>query len=93
MNSNEETGRTVTLPDKVANRMLTVGERAQAATLLDTVRKELLGLAHGDEELHWALRRKITKELIYDERGTPTHRNKIKLLKLREQRAGPGKLD
>jgi len=39
----------------------------------------------GDENLLWALRRKIAKELIYAERGTPMHRRRIKALKRKQQ--------
>ena len=43
-------------------------------------------LSGGDENLLWALRRKITKELGYDERGKPGHRTKLKQLKRKEQK-------
>ena len=40
---------------------------------------------HGDEELHWALRRKIAKELTYAERGKPASRSALKRFKIKEQ--------
>lgn len=43
-------------------------------------------LASGDEELLWALRRKIYKELGYDERGKPMVRRKLKDSKWKSQR-------
>jgi len=53
--------------------------------LIDQVRAKLKNEAAADEELHWALRRKLAKELIYDERGNPAHRKKLKKLKRNEQ--------
>lgn len=38
-----------------------------------------------DEQLFWALRRKLAKELSYDERGKPTHRRQLKAFKRGEQ--------
>ena len=42
------------------------------------VREKLTRLAKGDAELHWALRRKLSKELTYDERSKPGDRGKLK---------------
>jgi hypothetical protein len=40
----------------------------------------------GDSKLLWALRRKLAKELIYLERGTPIRRKKLKQQKFIEQK-------
>ncbi|HEX7679757.1 MAG TPA: hypothetical protein VF713_16625 [Thermoanaerobaculia bacterium] len=42
-------------------------------------------LSEGDPSLLWALRRKLAKELFYDERGKPTHRKLLKATKRGEQ--------
>lgn len=55
------------------------------APLIDEVRKRLDDLSGGDEDLLWALRRKLFKELTYDERGKPMQRRKLKELKRAEQ--------
>jgi hypothetical protein len=65
----------------MANRQLSKVELDNLfAPLLAEVRSRLRALSIGSEELLFALRRKLAKELIYDERGKPTHR---KLLKVR----------
>ena len=46
--------------------------------LISEVRKKLTRLAKGDAELPWALRRKLSKELIYDERSIPGDRAELK---------------
>src|SRR5205823_3970070 len=43
-------------------------------------------LSTGNKRLFWALRRKLAKELIYLERGTPAHRNRIKNLRREKQK-------
>ncbi|MCA1594322.1 MAG: hypothetical protein LC754_17185 [Acidobacteria bacterium] len=55
------------------------------APLITEVRRRLDDLSQGDKDLLWALRRKLSKELIYDERGKPTQRRKLKELKRVEQ--------
>lgn len=69
----------------MANRQLTNEELAQANGLLDEIRGRLERLADGDEELLFAYRRKIYKELTYDERGKPMQRKKLKDQKRAEQ--------
>ena len=49
------------------------------------VRQRLDNLSRGDKDLLWALRRKLYKELTYDERGKPMQRRKLKELKRAEQ--------
>jgi len=67
-------------------RQLTPHELEHLANpLLAEVREKLRALCGADEELLWALRRKLAKHLIYDERGTPMHRRKLKQDKLKEQ--------
>ncbi len=67
------------------NRFLTADELAKAYALLADVRSRLIELAGGDSDLLFAYRRKITKELGYDERGKPMHRIKLKAEKWGEQ--------
>lgn len=49
------------------------------------MKKRLVDLSAGDDDLLWALRRKLFKELTYDERGKPMQRRKLKELKRAEQ--------
>jgi len=68
------------------NRQLTKDELQKLAyPLLAEVRGKLQTLSNGDSELLWALRRKITKELGYDERNKPAHRTALKKKKRKEQ--------
>lgn len=71
----------------MANRQLTDDERKRLfEPLIDDVRNKLTELSKGDQGLLWALRRKLTKELGYDERGKPMHRKMLKLKKMAAQR-------
>jgi hypothetical protein len=65
----------------MSNRNLTPEELKQANELLALVRQRLAELADDDPLLLFAYRRKVAKELGYDERGKPAHRNKLKALK------------
>ena len=56
-----------------------------ANELIDDVRGKLRRLTGDDTNYHWALRRKLAKELVYDERGKTGHRVKLKALKRIEQ--------
>jgi hypothetical protein len=67
------------------NRNLKPNELEQANTVLNEIRNRIASLAGGDEELYFAYRRKIQKELSYDERGKPGHRKALKAYKLGEQ--------
>jgi ribosomal protein L44E len=72
--------------DAMPNRRLTDDERtALFGPLLVDVRARLLTLAGTDEQLYWALRRKLSKELSYDERSKPVQRKKLKLAKRKSQ--------
>lgn len=67
------------------NRQLTGEERERVAPLLEEVRARLRALAGSDEELYWAMRRKVYKELMYDERKKPMQRRALKTFKRKEQ--------
>lgn len=70
----------------MTNRRLSPYELESLFTpLMTEVRGYLATLSGGDDDLHWALRRKLYKELSYDERGKPMHRRKLKELKRAEQ--------
>ena len=70
----------------MANRNLTATELADLfAPLLADVRTRMVALAGGDSELHWALRRKLAKELTYDERSKPMQRRALKERKRKAQ--------
>lgn len=68
------------------NRILGDSELKNANALLETVRLCLKELGGEDNELLFAYRRKIYKELTYDERGKLGHRRKLKEKKWKEQR-------
>lgn len=53
--------------------------------LYEQVTGRMQELSRGASDLLWALRRKLAKSLVYDERGTPMHRRRIKTLKRAEQ--------
>jgi hypothetical protein len=67
------------------NRNLTSDELVKANSLLREIRVKLETLSGGDPELLFAFRRKVFKELTYDERSTPTVRKALKVLKRKEQ--------
>jgi hypothetical protein len=68
------------------NRQLSQNElEALFRPLLTQVRERLAALSSGDGELLWALRRKLSKELSYDERGRPGDRRTLKAFKRGEQ--------
>jgi DNA repair exonuclease SbcCD ATPase subunit len=67
------------------NRRLTAEELMEANRLLETVRARLHALAAGDPGLLFAFRRKVCKELSYDERDKPMVRRRLKAAKRREQ--------
>lgn len=69
----------------MANRNLTEQELLLANELLSEIRERLATLAAGDRELLFALRRKVFKELTYDERGKPMARRALKYAKWGQQ--------
>jgi hypothetical protein len=64
----------------MANRTLTSEELELANALLDEIRSRSENLAGDDASLLFAYRRKIAKELSYDERGKPAERKKVKAI-------------
>jgi UTP:GlnB (protein PII) uridylyltransferase len=69
----------------MANRQLTAKELEEARALLAEIRAKLIRLSRGDKDLLFAYRRKIYKELIYDERSKPMERRRLKQMKRKEQ--------
>jgi UTP:GlnB (protein PII) uridylyltransferase len=69
----------------MTNRNLSSSELANANGLIVRIRQELEVLSAGDPQLLFAYRRKIHKELGYDERGKPMHRKLLKLKKMIQQ--------
>lgn len=67
------------------NRNLARDELKQSNELLTEIRGRLVDLAGGDPLLLFAYRRKLVKELGYDERGKPGARGKLKALKWGQQ--------
>jgi ribosomal protein L44E len=68
------------------NRILTATELQKLLEpLLVETRAQLFEKSAGDIDLYWALRRKLAKELTYDERGKPTARRQLKRTKYAEQ--------
>lgn len=63
------------------NRQLTKDELQLVRAMLDSIRGQISNLASGDPELLFAIRRKIAKELGYDERGKPMERKALKSAK------------
>jgi hypothetical protein len=75
----------VGLRTDVPNRNLTPDELKRANKLLADIRERLTKLAGGDPLLLFAYRRKVAKELTYDERGKPGSRKELKALKWGQQ--------
>jgi len=69
----------------VPNRQLNKDELALVKPLLDEIRGRLEVLSGGDRKLLFAYRRKVVKELGYDERGKPGARAQLKALKWGQQ--------
>ncbi len=69
----------------MANRNLNADELEVANKLLAEIRKRLTDLAAGDPLLLFAYRRKVVKELGYDERGKPGARAQLKAVKWGQQ--------
>jgi hypothetical protein len=69
------------------NRNLSPDELKVANELLADVRNRLAQLSVGDPLLLFAYRRKIAKELGYDERGKPSTRKQLKALKWGQQQS------
>src|SRR6266436_3711175 len=67
------------------NRNLSPDELKHANELLADIRERMISLAAGDPLLLFAYRRKIAKELGYDERGKPSVRKQLKAIKWGQQ--------
>lgn len=61
-------------------------DRQKAIALLDELRARIDEAAAGDEQLRFQIKRYIAKRLEFDERGTPTHRRRLKEQKREQQR-------
>jgi len=68
------------------NPQLNKSQLQQAQKLLNKVRSEINVLANNDPNLIFAFRRKIRKELMYDERSKPVQRKKLKDLMRKKQK-------
>jgi len=69
----------------MTNPRLTLEQLDRARALLNEVRERLADLSGGDADLLFAYRRKVAKELTYDERSKPLVRRRLKALKRTEQ--------
>lgn len=69
----------------MSNRQLSKDELEKANELLDEIRGRLWKLANDDRGLLFAYRRKVYRELTFDERGKPAYRLQLKQLKRKEQ--------
>jgi hypothetical protein len=69
----------------IGNRRLDPNELSNANELLHQIRTRLALLSGGDADLLFAYRRKIAKELTYDERSKPMDRRRLKAAKRLEQ--------
>jgi hypothetical protein len=70
---------------EMANPRLTKEQLESANSLLEEIRDRLEVLSNGNRELKFAFRRKIFKELMYDERSKPMARRALKIQKMKEQ--------
>lgn len=68
------------------NPKLNDAQLARANQLLEEIRGLLSVEAGGDDDTYFALRRKVAKELTYDERGKPGHRKRLKKRLMKLQR-------
>ena len=64
---------------------LTAEQREQTQKLLAKVRDDLATLASGNPAVLFAMRRRVFIRLLYDERGTPAERKRLKKQKRLEQ--------
>jgi hypothetical protein len=75
---------TVLREQPMTNR-LTTEQSEKVNALLNEIRVKLQKMSAGDPKLLFSYRRRIFIRLTHDERGTPTHRRKLKQLKMTEQ--------
>lgn len=69
----------------VRNPRLNEAQLELANVLLNEIRDRIAEVAVGDDDAYFAFRRKIAKELTYDERGKPTLRKRLKYQLMRDQ--------
>jgi hypothetical protein len=69
----------------VSNRRLNQEELAEANKVLKSIRDNLVSLSDGDADLLFAYRRKIFKELNYDERSKSATCKRLKQFKFKQQ--------
>ena len=67
------------------SRRMTTEELATSREILDQIRQRIREAAGSDSMLEFALNRYIWKNVMYDERGKPAHRKRLKHRKLAEQ--------
>jgi len=67
------------------NRNLTAAELELVRVLISEIRSRLDVMSGGDAGMLFAFRRKVYKELTYDERGKPMDRRRLKGVKRRQQ--------
>jgi hypothetical protein len=68
------------------NPQLNKSQLKQTKELLDEIRDKIKTLSNNDPSLIFAFRRKIGKELTYDERSKPAKRRKLKELMRKKQK-------
>lgn len=70
----------------MSNERMSKSQLETARQILTDVRQRISEAAQDDERFTFLLRRYVSKNLSYDERGDPQERTKIKLEKLSEQK-------
>ncbi len=70
----------------MANPQLNRTQLSEAKKLLEKIRKEIKVIANNNPKLIFAFRRKIYKELMYDERSKPMERKRLKGLLRKKQK-------
>lgn len=79
------------MPTSSSGRRLTEAELQVARGILNDTRKAIERAAGTDQALLWAMRRKVYKELVYDERSKPMARRILKMkLFVRQKGLCPG---
>lgn len=77
----------VTPNPRAPNRQLSAEEiETVFRPLYAEVKARIEEASAGDPTFLWALRRKLAKDLTYEERGKPGHRKQLKAYKMGEQR-------
>ena len=70
----------------MANPTLNQKQLSKVKKLLEEIREKISELSHNDSKLIFAFKRKIYKELMYDERGKPMERKNLKNLLWKKQK-------